>query len=191
MIQAAVRWRFKIDEVNRLVLDVLMRSVKVVAVVQLVVSPGSLPQAAAEILERRINAFGLSETPVQPYGSRGNELLVELPGITEQSRIKNLLQSRAVLEWYSFTDGPSASSTKLSLRAAASCPAITSRSPPSRLPCQPRPGLVPVGQPSHSPRHRLARHPRSCRWYGPTCYVTQASVDPGNPVIGCSLGMRG
>src|SRR5205085_3522846 len=62
-----------------------------------------------QILERRINAYGLAEAPVQPYGSRGNELLVQLPGISDPSRIKNLLQSRAVLEWYSVEDGPFAS----------------------------------------------------------------------------------
>jgi preprotein translocase subunit SecD len=62
-----------------------------------------------QILERRINAYGLSEAPVQPYGSRGDELLVQLPGISDPSRIKNLLQSRAVLEWYSVEDGPYAS----------------------------------------------------------------------------------
>jgi preprotein translocase subunit SecD len=62
-----------------------------------------------QIIERRINAYGLSEAPVQPYGSRGNELLVQLPGISDPSRIKNLLQSRAVLEWYSVEDGPYAS----------------------------------------------------------------------------------
>jgi preprotein translocase subunit SecD len=59
-----------------------------------------------QILERRINAFGLSESPVQPYGSRGNELLVQLPGVNDPSRIKDLLQSRAVLEWYSVEGGP-------------------------------------------------------------------------------------
>jgi preprotein translocase subunit SecD len=59
-----------------------------------------------QILERRINAFGLSEAPVQPYGSRGNELLVQLPGVNDPSRIKDLLQSRAVLEWYSVEGGP-------------------------------------------------------------------------------------
>jgi protein-export membrane protein SecD len=63
-----------------------------------------------QILERRINAYGLSEAPVQPYGSRGNELLVQLPGVHDPSRIRNLLQSRAVLEWYSVEDGPYASS---------------------------------------------------------------------------------
>jgi len=62
-----------------------------------------------QILERRINAYGLSEAPVQPYGGRGNELLVQLPGVSDPSRIKNLLQSRAVLEWYSVENGPYAS----------------------------------------------------------------------------------
>jgi preprotein translocase subunit SecD len=64
-----------------------------------------------QILERRINAYGLSEAPVQPYGSRGNELLVQFPGVSDPSRIKNLLQSRAVLEWYSVEDGPYASTS--------------------------------------------------------------------------------
>jgi len=36
-----------------------------------------------QILERRINAYGLSEARVQPYGNRGNELLVQLPGVSE------------------------------------------------------------------------------------------------------------
>jgi len=62
-----------------------------------------------QILERRINAYGLAEAPVQPYGSRGNELLVQLPGVSDPSRIRNLLQSRAVLEWYSVEEGPYAS----------------------------------------------------------------------------------
>src|ERR1051326_3930103 len=59
-----------------------------------------------QILERRINAYGLSEAPVQPYGSRGNELLVQLPGVSDLTRIRNLLHSRAVLEWYAVEDGP-------------------------------------------------------------------------------------
>jgi preprotein translocase subunit SecD len=66
-------------------------------------------QQTRQILERRINAFGLSEAPVQPYGGRGNELLVQLPGISDPSRIKSLLQSRGILEWYSVEGGPYAS----------------------------------------------------------------------------------
>jgi preprotein translocase subunit SecD len=59
-----------------------------------------------QILERRVNAYGLSEATIQPYGSRGDELLVQLPGVNDLSRLRNLLQSRAVLEWYSVEDGP-------------------------------------------------------------------------------------
>jgi preprotein translocase subunit SecD len=66
-------------------------------------------EQSRQVIERRMNAYGLSEVPVQPYGSRGNELLVQLPGVSDSSRIKNLLQSRAVLEWYSVADGPYAS----------------------------------------------------------------------------------
>ncbi len=69
-----------------------------------------------QILERRINAYGLSEAPVQPYGSRGNELLVQLPGVSDVSHIKNLLQSRAVLEWYSVEEGPFASADEAMAR---------------------------------------------------------------------------
>lgn len=65
-----------------------------------------------QILERRINAYGLSETTIQPYGSRGNELLVQLPGISDSSHIRTLLQSRAVLEWYSVENGPYSSATE-------------------------------------------------------------------------------
>ncbi|MGB6940990.1 MAG: protein translocase subunit SecD [Bryobacteraceae bacterium] len=69
-----------------------------------------------QILERRINAYGLSEAPVQPYGSRGDELLVQLPGISDPSRITSLLQSRAVLEWYSVADGPYSSTAEAMAR---------------------------------------------------------------------------
>ena len=58
------------------------------------------------ILERRINAFGLSEAPVQPYGSRGDELQVQFPGITDPSRVMKLLKNRGVLEWYAVEEGP-------------------------------------------------------------------------------------
>lgn len=72
-------------------------------------SPAKLREIVEQtrgILERRINAYGLSEAPVQQYGNRGNELLVQLPGVSDPSRIENLLQSRAVLEWDSVEGGP-------------------------------------------------------------------------------------
>src|SRR5215831_6143079 len=49
-------------------------------------------QLTRQILERRINAYGLSEATIQPYGSRGNELLVQMPGVSDPGRIRNLLE---------------------------------------------------------------------------------------------------
>ncbi|SPF35492.1 Protein translocase subunit SecD (fragment) [Candidatus Sulfopaludibacter sp. SbA4] len=61
------------------------------------------------VLERRINAFGLSETAIQRYGSRGNELLVQVPDLRDPARIRKLLERRSVLEWYAVESGPYAS----------------------------------------------------------------------------------
>jgi preprotein translocase subunit SecD len=66
-------------------------------------------QQTRRILERRINAYGLSEATVQPYGSRGNELMLQLPGAGDSARIRRLVESRAVLEWYPVEEGPFAS----------------------------------------------------------------------------------
>jgi preprotein translocase subunit SecD len=63
-------------------------------------------QQTRQILENRINSYGVSETSVQLYGSQGNELLVQVPGVSDLSRVKGLLQSRGVLEWYSVEGGP-------------------------------------------------------------------------------------
>jgi preprotein translocase subunit SecD len=75
-----------------------------------------------QILIRRINAYGLAEAPVQPYGSRGNELLVQLPGGNDPARIRNLLQSRAVLEWYSVEGGPFANGAEAMARYSGVLP---------------------------------------------------------------------
>ena len=59
-----------------------------------------------QILENRINALGLSETSIQLYGTHGDELLVQVPGVSDLSRVKGLLENRGVLEWYSVIGGP-------------------------------------------------------------------------------------
>ena len=61
------------------------------------------------VLDRRINAFGLAESAVQSYGSRGNELLVQLPDVRDPARIRRALESPTVLEWYAVQSGPYAS----------------------------------------------------------------------------------
>jgi preprotein translocase subunit SecD len=59
-------------------------------------------------IESRINSLGLAESSVQPRGRRDAEaeLLVQLPGVDDPARIKQIIQTAAVLELYLVKDGP-------------------------------------------------------------------------------------
>ena len=59
-------------------------------------------------IERKINGLGLAETSVQPTGRDENEaeLLVQLPGVDDPARVKEILKTQAVLEWDEVKDGP-------------------------------------------------------------------------------------
>ena len=62
-------------------------------------------------IENRVNALGIAETGVQERGrSDGSaEILVQLPGVDDPARIKQLIQTTAMLELYEVKDGPFAS----------------------------------------------------------------------------------
>ncbi|MEO8658615.1 MAG: protein translocase subunit SecD [Bryobacteraceae bacterium] len=59
-------------------------------------------------IEGRINSLGLTEPVVQQRGrSSGDaEILVQLPGVDDPARIKQILQTAALLEFYEVKDGP-------------------------------------------------------------------------------------
>lgn len=59
-------------------------------------------------IETRINGLGLAESAVQPRGRQDaeGEVLVQLPGVDDPARIKQILQTAAVLELYEVKDGP-------------------------------------------------------------------------------------
>lgn len=64
---------------------------------------------ALEKIRNRVDAVGLAEVQVQRLGGfsgKGDRLLVLLPGISDPDRIKNLIQSTAMLEWKEVVDGP-------------------------------------------------------------------------------------
>jgi preprotein translocase subunit SecD len=52
---------------------------------------------ALEIINNRINQYGVSEPSIQKQGSR--RIIVELPGISREEEAKRLLQGRALLEF--------------------------------------------------------------------------------------------
>jgi preprotein translocase subunit SecD len=65
-------------------------------------------QRAINTIEQRINGLGLAESAVQPRGRQDaeGEILVQLPGVDDPARIKQVLQTAAVLELYEVKDGP-------------------------------------------------------------------------------------
>ena len=58
-------------------------------------------------IEKKINGLGLAESSVQPRGE--SQILVTLPGVDDPARIKQILQTAAVLELYEVQGGPFAS----------------------------------------------------------------------------------
>jgi preprotein translocase subunit SecD len=63
-------------------------------------------------IEKKINGLGLAEATVQPRGGSSDaaELLVQLPGIDDPARVKQILGTQAVLELKEVVGGPFQSS---------------------------------------------------------------------------------
>ncbi len=57
-------------------------------------------QQETETIERRVNALGLTEPTVQAYGApeTQSEILVELPGVDDPARVKDLIGATAQLK---------------------------------------------------------------------------------------------
>jgi Preprotein translocase subunit SecD len=71
----------------------------------------STVKRSIDTIETRVNGLGLAESAVQQRGrSDGeSEILVQLPGVDDPARIKQILQTAAMLELYEVKDGPFAS----------------------------------------------------------------------------------
>ena len=61
-----------------------------------------------DTIGNRIDQLGLAEKSVQQYGASGSEykLLVQLPGVDDPARVKELIGTAAVLELVDVKDGP-------------------------------------------------------------------------------------
>src|SRR5262249_23441441 len=63
---------------------------------------------AIDTIGNRIDQLGLAEKAVQQYGASGAdfEILVQLPGVDDPARVKELIGTAAVLEITDVKDGP-------------------------------------------------------------------------------------
>ena len=59
-------------------------------------------------IEQRINGLGVAESAVVPRGRQDgdSEIMVQLPGVDDPARVRQILQTAAVLELYEVKDGP-------------------------------------------------------------------------------------
>ncbi len=59
-----------------------------------------------ETINARVNALGVSEALVQPYNLGNNEILVELPGISDPGKVEDAIHNTSKLAVYAVVSGP-------------------------------------------------------------------------------------
>ena len=61
---------------------------------------------AHDTIDRRVNELGVAEPNIAQHGDDGDQLLVQLPGISDVARAKDIIQSTALLELKLLEGGP-------------------------------------------------------------------------------------
>ncbi len=64
---------------------------------------------ARQTIERRVNELGVAEPSIAQQGANGDQILVQLPGVTDVNRAKEIIRSTGLLELKIVEQGPSAS----------------------------------------------------------------------------------
>ena len=73
--------------------------------VQLQLRDESVVQAR-QTIERRVNELGVTEPSIAQQGANGDEILVQLPGVTDVERAKEIIRSTGLLELKIVEQGP-------------------------------------------------------------------------------------
>jgi preprotein translocase subunit SecD len=68
---------------------------------------------AQETIDRRVNELGVTEPNISAYGNTGEQLLVQLPGVTDVARAKEIIRSTAQLKLKIVEAGPAPSQDAL------------------------------------------------------------------------------
>ena len=63
---------------------------------------------ALQTIERRVNELGVAEPIVASYSVGGHQILVQLPGVSDVDRAKEIIRSTALLELKMVEEGPAA-----------------------------------------------------------------------------------
>lgn len=68
---------------------------------------------AIQTIDRRVNELGVAEPLVAQHGPDGQQILVQLPGVTDINRAKEIIRSTALLELKIVEGGPAATEASL------------------------------------------------------------------------------
>lgn len=63
-------------------------------------------EQALDTIDRRVNELGVAEPNISEYGETGDQILVELPGLDDVARAKEIIRSTAVLSLRLVETGP-------------------------------------------------------------------------------------
>ena len=100
-------------------------------------------------IDKKINALGLSEATVQQRREDADsELLVQMPGVDDPARVKQIIQTAGVLELYDVKGGPFGSRQEALAQNGGVLPIGTKLigQPPSRPAGRQRRRCLPCGQ---------------------------------------------
>jgi preprotein translocase subunit SecD len=89
---------------------------------QITATKESAVQQSLQTIERRVNELGVSEPIVAPHGSAGNQILVQLPGVTDVARAKQIIRSTAMLQMEIIEGGPADSEEALKQQHGGTIP---------------------------------------------------------------------
>jgi preprotein translocase subunit SecD len=70
-------------------------------------------EQALQTIERRVNELGVAEPIVARTGATGDQIMVQLPGVANPQRAKDIIRSTALLELKLVEDGPASSKEQL------------------------------------------------------------------------------
>jgi len=73
----------------------------------------SAVRQSLQTIRNRIDQFGVAEPVIQRQGLSGSRILVQLPGVEDPERVKDLLRTSAVLQWKLVRNGPADSRESL------------------------------------------------------------------------------
>jgi len=63
-------------------------------------------ETSIETIRERVDKLGVTEPVIQKYGLGDNQILVELPGLSDPGRVEDIIQSTAKLEIHAVVGGP-------------------------------------------------------------------------------------